>query len=189
MVHPVLLRARPDLGPRDKLFSLAHGSDPDEIDLWPVSYGCAIDRRAAPRTECKLEFVSALPRPDIDRRLSGQTKRVLSDRDERAKRGPRQLLAVDAVADFGLFRVRFALVGDVAAVAPAVDMHEASPDALPGRVWRWILPHSRGPRAPLPTESAVDDRLGPQPMFAARPFSGHNWITSLVAASALSRRS
>jgi hypothetical protein len=73
-----------------------------------------------------LEFVSALPHPDIDRRLSGQTKRVLSDRDERAKRGARQLLAVDAVADLGLFWVRFALVGDIAAVAPAVDMHEAS---------------------------------------------------------------
>src|SRR6266511_2641650 len=126
MAHPVLLRARPDLRPRDQLFSLAHGSDPDETDLWPVSYGCAIDRRAAPRTECQLEFASALPHPDIDRRLSGHTKRVLSDRDERAKRGARQLLAVDAVADLGLFRVRFALVGDVAAVAPTADMHEAS---------------------------------------------------------------
>src|SRR5215813_5059353 len=127
MVHPVLLRACPDLGPRDQLFSLAHGSDPDEIDLWPVvPYGCAIDRRATPRTECQLEFASTLPHPDIDRRLSGQTKRVLSDRDESAKRGARQLLAVDAVANLGLFRVRFALVGDVAAVAPAIDMHQAS---------------------------------------------------------------
>src|SRR5215213_4184626 len=126
MIHPVLLRARPDLGPRDQLFSLAHGSDPDEIDLWSIAHGCAIDWRAAARTECQLEFVSTLPRPDIDRRLSGQTKRVIGDRNERAKRGARELLAVNAVADLGLFRVGLAFVGDVSAVTSAVDLHQAS---------------------------------------------------------------
>src|SRR5262245_4200888 len=132
MVHPMPLRARPDLRPRDQLFLLAHGSDPDEIDFWFISHGGAIDRRAAARTEGQLEFASALPHPEIDRRASGQAKRVIRDRNERAKRGARELLAVDTVADLGFLRVRVAFVSDVAAVASAIDLHWALLDHVVG---------------------------------------------------------
>src|SRR5215203_227017 len=132
IMHPALLRARPELNLRHELVALSDRSGADHVDLRAGLRRGREDGRAAFRAKRLLALVSALPGLDIDRGLArGHSETVAADRHDGAKRRARQRLAIGAMTDRGLFRIGVTFVFDEAAMAAALDSHVALPLRVP----------------------------------------------------------
>src|SRR5262249_6612786 len=145
--HPRQRRAEPVLPAWGKITALAQDSHPYHVGrLLPLSRRGRIDRRAAARTECLQAWIAAFGRGlEVCRRLARYAKGCTGNGNIDAEGGAGADLAIRAVANRGLLRVRFAFDADVSAVARAVDFHGFVPfasQALPASWtaatgWQW----------------------------------------------------
>src|SRR5215470_14020445 len=118
--------------------------------LLPLPRRGRINRRAAAWTERLQASIAALGRGlEICRRLARYAKGCTGNRNIDAEGRAGAGLAIGAVANRGLLRVRFAFDTDVAAVARAVDFHgfvpfgshrpcRWSPAGGPLLFWGWV---------------------------------------------------
>src|SRR5262245_33484914 len=127
--HPRQRRAEPVLPPRDEITALAQDSHPYHVGrLLPLSRRGRIDRPAAARTERLLAWIAALGCGlEVCRRLARYAKGRTGNGNIDAEGGAIADLAIRAVANRSLLRVRVAFDPDVAAVARAVDFHGFAP--------------------------------------------------------------
>src|SRR5262245_8355419 len=125
IIYPIARRAEPPLGFGPQLGSLACRADAD-IEHLRVAHRRRIDRRAALGTECLGAFSAAFGSLHIDFRLSSrQAKCFLVCRNTDAKSGTRERLAICAVTYPDLLRIDFRTVGNIAAMACAIDLHHS----------------------------------------------------------------
>src|SRR6516225_7964089 len=124
-VHPRHRRAEPVLPAWDEVTALAQDSHPYHVGrLLPLPRRGRIDRRAAARTERLQAWIAALGGGlEVCRRLTRYAKGRTGNRNIDAEGRAGAGLAISAVANRGLLRVRFAFDPDVSAVARAVDFH------------------------------------------------------------------
>jgi hypothetical protein len=125
--QPRQCRAEPVLPAWGEITALAQDSHPYHVGrLLPLPRRGRIDRRAAARTECLQAWIAALGSGlEVCRRLARYAKGRTGNGNIDAEGGAGADLAVRAVANRGLLRVRFAFDPDVAAVARAVDFHRS----------------------------------------------------------------
>jgi hypothetical protein len=123
--YPRQRRAEPVLPAWDEISALAQDSHPYHVGrLLPLPRRGRIDRRAAARTGHLQAWIAALGCGlEVCRRLARYAKGCAGNGNIDAERGAGADLAIRAVANRGLLRVRFAFDPDVAAVARAVDFH------------------------------------------------------------------
>jgi hypothetical protein len=120
--NPVVCRATPPLRFRPQLGSLACRGNTD-IEHRRVAYRSRIDRRAALRTKCLRAFCAAFGSLYINLWLPAQAKRFPCCGHADAKGGPRKCLAIRAMAYPDLLGINFRTIGDITAMARAVDLH------------------------------------------------------------------
>src|SRR5262249_27393562 len=132
--YPRQRRAEPALPAWDEITALAQDPHPHHVGrLLPLPRRGRKDRRAAARTERLQAWIAALGRGlEVCRRLARYAKSCTGNGNIDAEGGAGADLAIRAVANRGLLRVRFTLDPDVSAVARAVDFHEFVPFPRPG---------------------------------------------------------
>jgi len=119
--HPRQRRAEPVLPAWDEVTALAQDSHPYHVGrLLPLPRRGRINRRAAAWTERLQALIAALGRGlEVCRRLARYAKGCTGNGNINAEGGAGADLAIRAVANRGLLRVRFAFDLDIAAVARA----------------------------------------------------------------------